>query len=92
MLATLSLAALNLVISISWISSNLGDKLTDAQHRWYVELPLLFCVVPIASIILSLIASGKIRRSTLFHFVLQTSLVINLVGFFIYFAQSGGGL
>lgn len=92
MITTLVLAVLNLALTLVWVWSSLGDTLNSTQYRWYVEVPLLFCVIPIAALVICLSNLRHRRNSTRLYVAATVALVINLAGLFVYFSQSGGGL
>jgi NADH:ubiquinone oxidoreductase subunit 3 (subunit A) len=86
------MAGVEAVLVAAWIGSFASAVGTQHQH-WYVEIPLVFLVLPAASVIISAWI-GKIRKNLRSGIVTVLGLLLfcNFLAFGFYGALSGGGV
>jgi len=87
-------ATLESALVLLWIMSFVRSGAVGSPHQhWYVELPSLFLLVPIAT---AIVAIGIRKREEDWRLGIFTFLLIllaaNLVGFGVYAVLSGGGV
>jgi hypothetical protein len=95
MLTTLIAAAIEILLVACWVCSFAldGRTLRSPHQGWYVELPLLFIVLPVVSMVVVALG-GRIDLSLRFrvHVLTVSLLAINFFAFLFYLAMSGGGV
>lgn len=88
----LPVAGLEIVLVALWVFAFKNTIGTPHEH-WYVELPLLFLIVPTAAILISRSFRRVIRGSMpIASWALFVILISNLVGFAFFCLLSGGGV
>lgn len=95
-MAIIIFAGFDIVIVMLWVIGFAAGGPLSAIHRfWYVELPLLFLVVPVLSLTIELALKGRRIRPGWREFLdwlLVLPLLVNLLGFVGYAFMSGGGM
>jgi hypothetical protein len=88
----LPVAGLEIALVALWVFAFKNTIGTPHQH-WYVQLPLLFLIVPTAAVLISRTFHRVIRGSMpIASWALFIILISNLVGFAFFCLMSGGGV
>jgi hypothetical protein len=95
MRTTLIAAAIEILLVACWVSSFAlnGRTLRSPHQGWYVELPLLFIVLPVVAIIVVALGGRVDLKLRFSAYVLIVSLLaVNFFALLFYLAMSGGGV
>ena len=94
MRVTIAISIVEAVLVSIWITLFIRGGVIGSSHQhWYVEIPLLFLIIPITSIALAVMVRkvGDSWRSGV-YFLLLFLLAANLIAFCGYGVMSGGGV
>jgi hypothetical protein len=92
---TVAIAAAEAILVFLWIASFVhGGAIGSSHQYWYVEIPIVFLVVPFVATTVSVVKTRRmgVEGRTGFNFLLILLLLANLIAFFVYGLLSGGGV
>jgi hypothetical protein len=95
MLTIIAVAGIEIILVACWIGAFAldGGTLGSPHQAWYVEIPLMFIVLPVVAITaVNLARQANADQRFLVHFLFVGSLVLNMFAFLFYIAMSGGGV